>query len=134
MKKITRIIAIVLVIATVAVVLSSLAFASSDKYKYGNNVCATVKTGKSPWYAFWNRPKIIVRNEGAKGSGGLNVFIYDDEGRLVKKEVNIKPGKSSTFTLSGNRTYWVETSGNPYTGIWSQTGSIEAKQNIKEIR
>ena len=128
MKKTKRIIAAILTLAILTSLFLTVAIAGG--YKSGTNVVATVKTGKAPWYCFFLKPQVKVTNT---GSSTMTINVEDSNGRLVKTISSLKPGKSTTISLSSNSTYTIYWCGNSWSGTYKATGTIEAVRYIKSI-
>ncbi len=80
---------------------STAAAASAVSCRNVSSKVYTVKTKKAPWYTFKGQ-KITVENT---GSTSITIFIYKSNGVMYKNLVNLKPGKSHTFSLKENATY-----------------------------
>ncbi len=79
---------------------STAAAAASVSFRNVSSKTYTVKTKNAPWYTFKGQ-KITVENT---GSTSMAVHIYKN-GVVYKSLVNLKPGKSHTFSLAKNTTY-----------------------------
>ncbi len=96
-----RVTAITLVLTMLFSMFASTASAASSvSFKNVSYKTYTVKTKNAPWYTFKGQ-KITVENT---GSTSMAVHIYKN-GVTYKSLVNLKPGKSHTFSLGTNTTY-----------------------------
>ena len=125
MRKTKRIIAMVLVIASLISVYGTVAFAASSMS--GTNMSVNVVTGKRTWLVF--NPKIRVENI---GSTPMYVTVENPRGAILKWVV-LQRNQNHVFTLQQNTEYVVRFAGNALAGAFSARGRVSAVRNIEEI-
>ena len=91
MKRFIRVIAVILILAAVFTLMSSVVFAATSKS--GTNLSVTVKTGKRPWYSPRNAT-VTIKNT---GSSAMTINVEDSNGRLYKRVTSLSAGKSITI-------------------------------------
>ena len=122
MKKFIRVVAMVLVLASMVALMASAALAFNTKT--ATNGTYFVETGKS----FWGKPTIKIRNT---GSTVMVVEIDYSNGSGYKRPFIISPGKTSgAIKLEPNSSFRVSWSGS-YTA--NATGYIISGRAIKDI-
>ncbi|MBQ9536095.1 MAG: hypothetical protein IJU78_09660 [Clostridia bacterium] len=129
MKKITRITALILAVAMLTSMLSFVSFAGDSKS--GRNICVTVETAKRPWYSLLPATVKITNT----GRTPMTINVENSKGQLLRNKclTSLKPGKSHTFSLSHNTTYYFYWSGNAMGGSIYADGTLTTGRHIKAI-